>query len=249
MKPTNAAETLAAPGFRPLYMQVQDLMVQKLASGEWRPGEMLPTEPKLADFFKVSQGTVRKALDRLESLNLVVRRQGKGTYVSTHTPQRELFHFFHLVGDDGSRQLPESRVFACRTRRANRQEAENLNLDDKAKVIVIERLRSLDGTPTIVETIVVPEALFPGLGEEISRDAERTLYEHFEKRYGVTILNATERLHAAPLGREDAELLGIPQGEPILVIDRLAFSHRKLPVEWRISRCGTLHHYYLSEIE
>lgn len=249
MKPTPAAKLLAAPGFRPLYAQVQDLMVQKLASGEWRPGELLPTEPKLADLFKVSQGTVRKALDRIESLNLVVRRQGKGTYVSTHTPHRELFNFFHLVGDDDSRQLPESRVRACRTRRASRREAKQLNLDGKAKVVAIERLRSLGGRPTIVETIVVPETLFPGLGEEIGRSGERTLYEQFETRYGVTILNAIERIHAASVGGEDAGLLGIPPGAPILVIDRLAFSHREVPVEWRISRCNTFHHHYLSEIE
>ena len=88
----------ATPDFRPLYQQVHDLLVSRIVAGEWKPGDALPPEPSLARTFRVSQGTVRKALAALEQRNLVVRRQGKGTYVATHTPQRALFHFFHLVG-------------------------------------------------------------------------------------------------------------------------------------------------------
>lgn len=240
-----------APGFRPLYMQVQDLLMQRLANGEWRPGEMLPSEPELASVFGVSQGTIRKALDKLALLNLVVRRQGKGTFVSTHTPHRELFHFFHLIGVDGSRQLPESSVLSCRVRRATRQEIERLALDDRARVAVIERLRSLNGKPTIAETIVVPESLFPDLGRELERSPEPTLtlYQCFEQRYGVTILNATESLYAGLADGRDAELLSIPRGTPILVVTRIAYSHNKVPVELRLSRCNTTHYHYLSEIE
>lgn len=249
MKQTDAPERATAPGFRPLYMQVQDLLIQRLADGEWRPGEMLPSEPELAGIFGVSQGTIRKALDKLAHLNLVVRRQGKGTFVSTHTPHRELFHFFHLVGVDGSRQLPETSVLSCRVRRATRQEIERLALDDKARVAVIERLRRLNGEPTIAETIVVPESLFPDLGQELERSPEPTLYQCFEQRYGVTILNATESLCADLADSRDAELLQVPRGTPILVITRIAYGHNKMPVELRLSRCNTAHHRYLSEIE
>lgn len=249
MKRTEAPERATAPGFRPLYMQVQDLLIQRMADGEWRPGEMLPSEPELADLFGVSQGTIRKALDKLVHLNLVVRRQGKGTFVSIHTPHRELFHFFHLVGVDGSRQLPETSVLSCRVRRATRQEIERLALDDRARVAVIERLRRLDGKPTIAETIVVSDSLFPDLGRELERSPEPTLYQCFEQRYGVTILNATENLHADLADDRDAELLGVPRGAPILVITRIAYSHNKAPVELRISRCNTAYHRYQSEIE
>lgn len=249
MKRTHESDITTAPGFRPLYMQVQDLLMQRLANGEWRPGEMLPSEPELAGVFGVSQGTIRKALDKMALLNLVIRRQGKGTFVSAHTRHRELFHFFHLIGDDGSRQLPESSVLSCRVRRATRQEMESLALDDKARVAVIERLRSLNGKPAIAETIVVPEPLFPNLGHELEREPESTLYQCFEQRYGITILNATENLHAELADGRDAELLNVSRGTPILVITRTAYSHNKVPVELRLSRCNTAHYHYLSEIE
>jgi GntR family transcriptional regulator len=210
---------------------------------------MLPSEAELANIFKVSQGTIRKALDKMTRLNLVVRRQGKGTFVSTHTPHRALFHFFHLVGDDGSRQLPESSVLSCRTRRATRQECDRLRLDEKARVTVIERLRSLNGKPTIAETIVVSEEMFPDLGRDAGRELPITVYEYYEQRYGVTILNAVERLHAEIVTPRDAELLGLPHHAPVLVIERTAFGHNKQPVEWRVSRCNTTHHHYLCEIE
>lgn len=249
MERPSAPDAKHALGFRPLYMQVQDLLIQRLASGEWRAGGMLPSEPELAGMYNVSQGTIRKALDKMALLNLVVRRQGKGTFVSSHTAHRALFHFFHVVGDDGSRQLPESQVLSCRTRRATRQEAEQLALDEKARVVVIESLRSLNQRPTITETIVVSESLFPGLGRGAGRDLPSTLYAYYEQRYGVTIVNAVERLRAELASARDIELLGLPRGAPVLVIDRIAFGHKKLPVEWRVSRCDTARHHYLSEIE
>src|SRR5258708_4223997 len=156
----------ATPGFRPLYRQVHDLLVSRIVAGEWKPGDALPPEPSLARSFKVSQGTVRKALAALEQRNLVVRRQGKGTYVATHTPQRALFHFFHLVGDDGARALPSHRLLGVATGPAAAGEQRALGVRAGAAVTRLKRLRLLGARVAIVERIAVPRALFPGLDED-----------------------------------------------------------------------------------
>ena len=74
----------ASPSFRPLYEQIKILLTQSLIAGEWRPGESIPSEIELASRFRVSQGTVRKAIDELAADNILVRRQGTGTFVATH---------------------------------------------------------------------------------------------------------------------------------------------------------------------
>src|SRR5919112_1620192 len=102
--PTNSSGEgpgIASPSFRPLYQQIKALITQSLQSGEWKPGELMPSEVELAARFKVSQGTVRKAIDELSAENLVVRRQGKGTFVATHHEARAQFRFLRLMPDAG----------------------------------------------------------------------------------------------------------------------------------------------------
>lgn len=236
----------AIPKAQPLYAQVKALMMQRLIAGQWRPGELLPSEFRLAAEFGVSQGTVRKALDALAADNIVVRRQGRGTFVAEHDQERALFHFFHLVGPDGARRLPDSRLISIRKGLAGRIEAGRLGLGRGAPVIRIRRVRGLDGQPAIVETIAVPRELFPGLAD--MREVPNTLYDLYETRYGVTIARAVERLAAVAADKREAGLLEIDPGEPLLEIDRTAFALDGTPVEWRVSRCLTSHHHYLNEL-
>src|ERR1700741_2827438 len=98
--PARAADA-DAPAFSPLYQQIKTLLVRSLQAGEWKPGEAIPSEMELAARFKGSQGTVRKAIDNLATENLLVRRQGKGTFVATHGEQTVQFRFLRLAPDDG----------------------------------------------------------------------------------------------------------------------------------------------------
>ena len=92
----------ATPAFKPLYLQVKDVLVERLAAGEWSPGGAIPSELELAAQYGVSHGTVRKAIDALADDNLVVRRQGKGTFVATHTEERASnFRFLRIRRNDG----------------------------------------------------------------------------------------------------------------------------------------------------
>jgi GntR family transcriptional regulator len=237
----------ATPGFRPLYQQVHDLLVARIVAGDWKPGDVLPPEPSLARSFKVSQGTVRKALAALEQRNLVVRRQGKGTYVATHTPQRALFHFFHLVGDDGARALPSHRLLGVATGPAAAGEQRALALRAGAAVTRLKRLRLLGERVAIVERIAVPRALFARL-HEAPGDLPNELYRHYETVYGVAVARAVERLKAVAATPAEARALGLGPGAPLLEIDRVAYALDGRPVEWRRSRCDTRAHHYLSEI-
>lgn len=236
----------ATPKAQPLYAQVKALLIERLIAGIWRPGELLPSEFQLADEFGVSQGTVRKALDELTADNVVVRRQGRGTFVAEHDDHRALFHFFHLVGPDGERRLPESRLVSVRKGLAGRIEAGRLGIGRGAPVIRIRRVRSLDKQPAIAETIAVPQKLFPDLAD--IREMPNTLYDLYETRYGITIARAVERLAAVAADARDAKLLGVAPGEPLLEIDRTALALDGNPVEWRISRCLTATHHYRVEL-
>ena len=126
--PESDTPMAAALAPRPLYAQVRELMIGRMVQGVWKPGAVLPSEVQLAAEFGVSQGTVRKALDALAAENLVIRRQGRGTFVAEHDAERALFHFFHLVGEDGSRQLPGATLLSCRAGKASRDEAARLEL-------------------------------------------------------------------------------------------------------------------------
>lgn len=238
----------ATPDFKPLYLQVKDLLTQRLAAGAWRPGEALPSEFGLAAEFKVSQGTVRKALDELAAQNLLVRQQGKGTFVAQHTPQRALFHFFHLVADDGARALPGSRVLSLKAAKGNPTETRRLGLKAGAKVIRLKRVRLLAGEPAIYERIVLPAARFPNFVQRLPADVPNEVYRYYEDAYGVTVARAVEKLKAVTATAEEARAIGLGKNAPLLEIDRIAYAIDGSAVEWRLSRCSTERHHYLTEI-
>ncbi|SIP91600.1 transcriptional regulator, GntR family [Bosea sp. TND4EK4] len=232
-------------GFRPLYRQVKAILLRRLSDGVWAPGGPLPSEGQLAAEIGVSQGTVRKALDELAAENLVVRRQGRGTFVAEHDERRILFQFFKLVPDDGEPRFPESTVLEVTVQHADAEERAALELADGAQVVRILRLRALGPRPLIVETLSLPHTLFAGIE---TAPVPNNLYSLYARRYGVTIAHARERLKAVALSPADAERLGAAAGQPALRIDRIALSLDGSPVELRISLCLTEEVHYLSEL-
>lgn len=233
----------------PLYAEVRDAIVARIIKGTWAPGEMLPSETAIGAEFGVSQGTVRKALDDLSQRNLVVRRQGKGTFVAAHTPERALFHFFHLVPDSGVRDLPtQSRVLSCKRRRPDAVEAEALNIAKTDRIIEIQRVRDMEGSPVIIENVLVAAELFSDLDKRTLSDVPNELYQMYEERYGITVHRAVERLKAVEAGTFDAKHLNVKLGSPLLQIERVAETVDGRPIELRISRCRTNDHHYISTI-
>ena len=229
---------------RPLYARLRDRLVERIRSGEWKPGQLIPNEFEIAAEFGVSQGTARKAISELAAERLVTRRQGRGTFVVEHTPAHVLFRFFNLYDDAGLAVIPDSRDITSRVDLADADERKALALDHAARVIRITRTRTRNGEPFISETIALPEALFPGLAD--LPEIPNTLYDLFQKAYGVLVLRTDDRLSAAAADADTAATLGIPAGTPLLRIDRITFTLDDKPIEWRVSLCHLERAHYLA---
>jgi GntR family transcriptional regulator len=240
-----ATRRVATPDFRPLYRQVKETLVRRIADGHWTPDKAIPNEFELAADLGVSQGTVRKALDEMAGENLLVRYQGRGTFVAAHDEPRILFQFFKLTPDSGARVYPESRVLTVSEVKAPRATTAALALARDARVIRIRRLRSLAGRPAIVETILLPAKRFARLA---AAAIPNNLYQLYATRFGARIAHAQERLKAVALSATDAEALGVPARTPALLIDRVAFDLEGHAVEHRLSACLTDAAHYLSDL-
>ncbi len=235
-------------GSIPLYMQIKELFVAKLRAGQWSPGEIIPSEMQLAQELGVSQGTVRKAITELVENNVLTRKQGRGTFVANHDIQRALFHFFHIVENNGHKVLPDSTTLSCRRKRASSLESSKLELAVGASVVKIERVRKFDARPTMLETIALPSKPFAELGKVGACNLPNMLYEMYEKKFGITIHSAEEQLRAVAASDHDASLLDIPTGTPLLEIERVALTLDRTPIELRISHCITDKHHYQNTI-
>jgi GntR family transcriptional regulator len=178
-------------GFKPLYAQVRERLMRRLVEGAWLPGMLLPSEMELARQLNVSQGTVRKALDSMTADNLLLRRQGRGTYVAEPEESRIMFQFFRLSPDEGTPSFPDSQVLSTGTASPTKTEKEALGLGDADEVIRIERIRSLSGQPILIETITLPSNPVPRLRspdnhpEQCLQALFRTLGHHHRQRRGT----------------------------------------------------------------
>ena len=244
----NDALATGTPAFAPLYKEVKNLLTQGLAQGEWKPGEALPSESKLAQRFHVSIGTIRRGIDELVAEQILVRHQGRGTFVATHTPRRMLYRFFHIVGENGIKETPDSEMISFTRDRAAELEAKRLNLLPGEKVIRVVNLQRLGGRPVALDQLVLSEARFPGLTEAILRERDDTLYALYQHRYGINVVRAHERLRAVGCDVQTASLLGLEAGAPLLEINRTAMSYHNTPVELRRSLVNTAAHEYWNEL-
>jgi len=243
-----AVAPTVAPTFSPLYQQIKALITQSLQSGEWKPGEMIPSEVELANRYKVSQGTVRKAIDELAADNLVMRRQGKGTFVATHHEARAHIRFLRLRPDEGTPHYPESRFLEVKRLRAPADVARLLDLKSGDATVYIKRLQSFDGVPTIVEELWLPGVLFKGLTAERLSEYKGPMYGLFESEFGTRMIRADEKVRAVCATDEEAVLLNVAAGTPLLSAERVSFTYGDKPVELRRGLYLTTRHHYQNDL-
>ena len=244
----NSAMAQGSPSFSPLYQQIKNLIVQGLEAGEWRPGEAIPSEAELAVRFGVSQGTVRKAIDEMAAENLLIRRQGKGTFVATHADPRAFFRFLRLVPLSGGIEQSKSVPLECWRAKAGAEAARVLKMKLGDPIIIVRRVLQFSGKPVVVDEIYLPGEIFPGLSLEVLKDYQGSLYSLFESHFHVPMIRAEERIRAVPADRGSAELLGVAEGSPLLSVERVTHSYGDKPVEWRRGLYSTAEHCYLNEL-
>lgn len=242
------ASAAVAPSFSPLYQQIKSLITRSLQGGEWKPGEPIPSETELAARFKVSQGTVRKAIDELATENLLVRRQGKGTFVATHAEEKVQFRFLRLIPDEGEAGNMPRRFLDCRRMRAPADVAKALELKSGEAVVQVRRLLYFRERPVVLDDIWLVGAQFKGLTAERLSELRAPLYRLFESEFGVRMIRAEEKIRAVAASGASAELLEVPEGTPLLSVERLSYTYGGKPVEWRRGLYDTTTHFYRNEL-
>jgi GntR family transcriptional regulator len=245
--PTGNADVEPRPEFQPLYLQIKQLLIRRVLSGEWKPAQLLPSEMRLAEEYNVSQGTVRKAIEEMAAENLVVRQQGKGTFVATHRSSVRPFRFIRLKSDASDEAHPSTRFVSIKTGVASVAERERLGLPAGDRVLRAERLRSFAVQDCIVERIVLRLDRFPSLEDILGRLQPGSIYSLLEQEYRVMIVRVAEQLRAVAADKTDAKLLGVQLGMPLLEIDRIAYSLDQQPIEWRVSHCDSRFLHYAVE--
>lgn len=242
------ASSAASPTFSPLYRQIKALITQSLESGEWRPGDVIPSEVDLAARYGVSQGTVRKAIDELAADNLLVRRQGKGTFVATHHEDRVQVRFLRLLPDDGEMRPHVSDVLECRRVRAPADIARQLDLKPAEPVVQIKRVLRFEGPPVVFDEIWLPGATFRGLTMERLAGYKGPFYAMFETEFGTRMIRASEKVRAVAAQAQVAALLGVKEGEPLLSVERLSYTYGDRPVEVRRGYYVTSQYHYQNDL-
>jgi GntR family transcriptional regulator len=240
-----------APAFSPLYQQIKVLILKSLQTGEWKPGELIPSEMALAVRFRVSQGTVRKAIDELAAENLVMRRQGKGTFVATHAEQQVQYRFLRLVSNSGvshNEGPAERQIIDCKRLRAPADIARSLALRAGDAVLQLRRVLAFQGVPTILEDVWLPGGPFKGLTAERLTSYRGPMYVLFETEFGVRMVRAEEKIRAVAANAASAEPLGVPVGEPLLSVERTAYTYNDLPMELRRGLYCTCNHHYENKL-
>jgi len=249
--PLAGGPTASTPAFSPLYQQIKGLILQSLQQGEWKPGEAIPSEMDLAARFRVSQGTVRKAIDELAAENLVTRRQGKGTFVATHAERHVQYRFLKLqpdVGDANDEGPAQRNVLECRRQRASAEIARALMLRAGDPVILARRILAFSGEPTILEDIWLPGQTFKGLTAERLAQYQGPTYAMFEIDFGVRMVRAEEKIRAVLPDAAQAQALGVSEQTPLLSVERLAYTYNDVPMELRRGLYRTDTHHYRNEL-
>lgn len=246
--PSGLSTIGSTPAFSPLYQQIKNLILRSLEEGEWKPGDVIPSEQDLAARFKVSQGTVRKAIDELAAENLVVRRQGKGTYVATHAERHIQYRFLRLQPDAGEDEPAQRAIIECKRQRATAETARLLAIRSADPVIMVRRVLSMQGAPTILEDIWLPGSQFKGLSHEALSSDRGPMYAFFEREYGVRMVRAEEKIKAIAATDETAALLAVAIGHPLLSVERIAYTYNDVPMELRRGLYRTDTHHYKNEL-
>ena len=230
---------------RPLYLQLREALLERIAAGQWKAGNAIPNESDLAREFGVSPGTMRKALDLLESQRVLTRRQGRGTFINDQNSAEMAQRYNKLRGPDGRPVLGEPEVGPISEGAASEPEAGRLGMEPEGRVYRFTRTYFREHRPFMMDQVAVPATMFPGLEKqrEVATDVVT-----LAQRYGLLTGSASERITIAPADAMRADVLNVAPGAPLLNFDRVVFELNGLPLEWRLGYCHLTSGYYLAAL-
>lgn len=217
-----------------LYHQLADLLKERMNTG-MIPHDKLPSERKLTHEYDVSRTTVRLALEELERSGYIYRRHGKGTFVSDikndDTDLATAYSFTEQMKQMGKK--PETRILLFEKITADYFVSQRLNLSLSEEVYHLSRLRLADNEPLMIEETYLPAKKFLSLEELLLRS--KPLYDVFSEDFDQIIRLADEELYASIASLEDAKLLMIPEGAPVLHLARSTYNVKNEIIEYTLS--------------
>lgn len=216
----------------PYYFQLLEIIKSKLANGDWKAGDQMPSEPELCDQYGVSRTVVRQALQELEYHQLITRRKGKGTFVAAPKIPKSLVQKLTGFHQDmtGRGYAVQTQVLHNEIIPASENVAAVLHVDCGAPLFSIERLRFVDGEPIVLVTTYLPQALCAGL--ERFDLGQRSLYDVLENELGLEISHGRRTIEAVGASRREAQLLRVAEKAPLILLDSVTFLRSGEPVEY-----------------
>ena len=215
----------------PLYYQLKVCIREEIAKGTWKEEEMIPSENEISTACGISVGSVRKTLDGLVQDGILFRKHGKGTFVQPDFRFSYVRYFHSSNSDPRHDSLPVSEVLSIKTESPQHDAKKILKLAGKDRVILIKRLRRIQGVPALLENIFLPKKYFPDIDQ--SDFAEDPLYPIYAKKYQVPVIGADDYYEPKVASVEEAEALMIRPGDPVIFIERISYTHGDKPVEYR----------------
>lgn len=228
----------------PRYYQLKEIMREKISSGEWKPGDLIPSERELGEQYGISRMTARQAITELVNEGLFYREQGKGTFVSRHKITQQLIRLTGFTEDIKARgQRPGSKIISARMVPADETVAEHLHIKTGLMIFQLQRLRLADEEPLAIE---VSNLCFAGCERLLEDDLEQnSLYRLLEHKYGLPLMEAEQQLEAGLISPEEAQLLKVPVGSAALFVRRTTYTERDQPIEYaRSIYCGNKYIFF-----
>ena len=232
----------------PLYMQIKHTILESLESGVWKAGEIIPSEIELAAQYHVSQGTIRKAIDELVGQNILIRKQGSGTYVATHQEEQSKYRFLRLANSKGEIEDSINKILLCTHQKAPESVYKVFNKQADDLFVHIRRLMRFNAQPVVLEDIWLPCPLFEALTLDLLDTWHGSLYGFFESHFGIHMGYAKESLKAVLPSPVSVEFLHIDKTTPVLDIFRIAYTFADKPVEVRQAQYLTSEHHYFNRL-
>jgi GntR family transcriptional regulator len=230
----------------PLYKKVREKLIFSLVEGEWRPGEMLPSESELAERYGVGISTIRAAVRELEEAKVLMRAQGKGTFV-LHFDDREKTHrFLNVIKNDGTAEQTDRTLLSLERITAPDDVTKALQLprSSKQSVFKLATVVRLGGKPIFHSNVFLPAEIFARLRRTLLPDGNRSLYSLYQQHFNVNVTRVIDSLSSVPAPPEVARTCMLPPGTWVLKLQRVSFTYNDLPVELRINWVNTSNHCY-----
>lgn len=228
----------------PVYFKLQMEIKRKIEDGQWAPQENIPTEKQLSELYKLSPGTVKKALLNLVNEGYLYRVQGKGTFVAGTTLRRGSIRYYRLQKDFRDDQIDlRVKLVQLKNIKAVPKYNSHLQISADENLYQLKRLFLYEDKPVIYAVSYIPANMFPDL--EKHRDdftGTMTFYELLEKEYGITTVSNKKMISTQTVDKKKAALLDIEPGKHLLFVEMLSFTYKSSPYEYRETFCLTDEH-------